>query len=106
MAMTEFRPCPSHPEYEVNAFGIVRRAEKARTYKTGLTMMVPAKVLKRVGRKLEYVNLKGDWVKVVALVEQAWSVVVEGEERPRSSYRDGRVITVHEWAEIMRSGAI
>lgn len=101
MAMTEFRPRPSHPGYEVNVHGVVRRAEYVRHCAKG-DIVQPSKVLKRVGRKLEYVNLKRAWVKVVALVEETWSVVIEGEERPRSSYSDGRVIHVSEWAEIMR----
>jgi hypothetical protein len=101
MAMTEFRPCPSHDGYEVNVHGVVRRAEYVRHCAKG-DIVQQSKVLKRVGRKLEYVNLKGTWVKAVALVEEAWAITIADDGQPASSYPDGRVITVHEWAEIKR----
>jgi hypothetical protein len=103
IVMTEFKPCPSHRGYETTICGIVRKAEGTRVNKAGNVTPVASKVLTRVGRKLEYVTLKGDWVKVAAMVEDAWTVTIEDEDRPVSSYKDGRIITLHQWYAMMRS---
>lgn len=100
--MTEFRPCPSFEGYETTVCGIVRRAEAMRVNKAGNVVPMPSKILKRIGRKLEYVTLRGDWVKVAAMVEDAWSVTIEDEDRPVSSYPDGRIITIAEWVQLKR----
>lgn len=101
MAMTEFRPCPNHPGFEVTFCGIVRRLETFKLSKLGNVVPLPSKVLSRVGRRGEYVTIKGEWIKALALVEDAWGIV--DEDRPASSYPDGRVITLAEFYRIMRA---
>ncbi len=97
--MTEFRPCPSHPGFEVTFCGIVRRLETFKLSKLGNVVPLPSKVLSRVGRKGEYVTINGVWIKALAMVADAWGVP---DDRPASSYRDGRVITVAEWIRLKR----
>ncbi len=99
MVMTEFRPCPNHPGFEVTFCGIVRRLETFKLRKLGNVVTLPSKVLSRVGRRGEYVSIKGEWIKELALVENAWGIA--DRDRPPSSYRDGRVITLAEFYRIM-----
>lgn len=68
---------------------------------TGKISHKPARIVKPLGgRHSASVVIRGKFVKWADMASDAWHSV-EGEidpnARPKSSYRDGRVVTVAEW---------
>lgn len=96
--MTEFRPCPSFPGYSAARDGTIQRDATTRVGKRGNQLQRPAQIIAHVGRDRAYVTLAGKFVRWSTMVEDAWP----NDGRPEPLYRDGRVLTVQEWAAELR----
>jgi hypothetical protein len=128
----EFRPCPSYPGYSSSIDGDIRRDAYERRNKKGMTTIMPARMLTHLnGRYNAFVTLNGVFTRWVVMRDDAWGMSTpiiktykpRGEPsvetydgsrwwdvwnplsgpRPVSDYPDGRIVTLQDYWEQLRS---
>lgn len=111
--MTIFLPCPSYYGYSASLDGQILSPSFTSITKLGKTRVNEGRVLKHVGRHQAYVILRHDdgsqnFVQFKTLVRDAWGCEPSAIgsidhsskaklQKPRPSYRDGKIITFDEW---------